>query len=161
MIHMEYRMGQCLHSRGPPACSLPCHESYFRRSSSMFVFNYLVLRSLQRPVLILFSGRDYDYQTLNLTFAVNVVKFGLIIRIFPKILKPCVVPSIRVPLSLKPTLVLCHGCYRTFPPRFDRRLSLSDLWSRNGLQRWRSMERTGRISRFVRPLHLVSISLHG
>ncbi len=24
-------MGQCLHSRGPPACSLPCHESYFRQ----------------------------------------------------------------------------------------------------------------------------------
>jgi hypothetical protein len=28
-----------------------------------------------------FAGRDYDYQTLNLTFTVNVVKFGLIIGI--------------------------------------------------------------------------------
>jgi hypothetical protein len=44
-----------------------------------------------------FSGRDYDYQTLNLTFAINVVKFGLIIGMFPKPLKPCVVPYIRVP----------------------------------------------------------------
>ncbi|KAH9992086.1 cytochrome P450 [Russula vinacea] len=31
--------------------------------------------------------RDYDYQTLNLTFAVNVVKFGLIISLFPKPLR--------------------------------------------------------------------------
>ncbi|KAN0118636.1 hypothetical protein V8E52_005059 [Russula decolorans] len=33
---------------------------------------------------------DYDYQTLNLTFAVNVVKFGLIIGMFPNPLKPIV-----------------------------------------------------------------------
>ncbi|KAF8463174.1 cytochrome P450 [Russula ochroleuca] len=34
--------------------------------------------------------RDYDYQTLNSTFAVNVVKFGMIISLFPKPLKPIV-----------------------------------------------------------------------
>ena len=43
---------------------------------------------------IFFPGRDYDYQTLNLTFSVNLIKFGLIISMFPKPLKPCVVPSI-------------------------------------------------------------------
>jgi hypothetical protein len=35
-------------------------------------------------------GRDHDYQVLNTTFAVNVVKFGTIIGLFPKFLKPCV-----------------------------------------------------------------------
>src|SRR6267154_2542104 len=54
-----------------------------------------------------------------------------------------------MPFSLKPTLVLCHACYRTFPPRFDRKLNSSDLLLRSGLQRWRSMERTGMTSRFV------------
>jgi len=66
----------------------------------MSVFRFLVLRLLQHPVLIFFfSGRDYDYQTLNLTFAVNVVKFGLIIGMFPKPFKPCVVPFIRVKIQ--------------------------------------------------------------
>ncbi|KAF8467566.1 cytochrome P450 [Russula ochroleuca] len=34
--------------------------------------------------------RDYDYQTLNLTFAVNLLKFGMIISLFPKPLRPIV-----------------------------------------------------------------------
>ena len=66
----------------------------------MFVFHFLVLRLLQRHVLIFFSGRDYDYQTLNLTFAVNLIKFGLIISMFPKPLKPCVVRCICVETHL-------------------------------------------------------------
>ena len=37
-----------------------------------------------------FSGRDPDYQTLNLTFAGNVVKFGLLIDFFLKPFKLCV-----------------------------------------------------------------------
>jgi hypothetical protein len=96
----------------------------------MFVVYFLVLRSHQQPVLIFIPGWDYDYQTLNLTFAVNVVKFGLIIGMFPNPLKPCVVPSIRVkihiPFSLKPFLVLFHACCRTSPPRFGRKLNSSD-----------------------------------
>ncbi|KAI0292771.1 cytochrome P450 [Russula brevipes] len=35
--------------------------------------------------------RNRDYQTLNLNFAINVVKFATIIRMFPKYLKPVVV----------------------------------------------------------------------
>ena len=58
-----------------------------------------VLRSLQWAHDYYFSGRDYDYQTLNLTFAVNVVKFGLIIGLFPRPLKPCVVSSISVSVT--------------------------------------------------------------
>ena len=55
-----------------------------------------------------FPGRDYDYQTLNLSFAINVVKFGLIIGMFPEPLKPFVVLSIQlkvhIPFSLNPPL---------------------------------------------------------
>jgi len=36
---------------------------------------------------------------LNLTFATNVVKFGMVISLFPKPLKPCEVTFIRVPPS--------------------------------------------------------------
>jgi hypothetical protein len=51
-------------------------------------------------MLILFPGWDYDYQTLNLTFAANVMKIGFFIGLFLKPLKRCVAPSIRVPVSL-------------------------------------------------------------
>jgi len=57
-----------------------------------------ILESLQRVICRatnrIFVGvplcRDYDYQTLNLTFAVNVIKYGLIIGMFPRPLKPIV-----------------------------------------------------------------------
>ena len=157
-------MDQGSHFRDPSTSNLPCHESYFCWSSFMFVFHFLVLRAC----VDIFSGRDYDYQTLNLTFAVNVVKFGLIISMFPRPLKPCVAPSIHrvknyIPFSPRPTLVLCHACYQTFPPRFDRKLNSSDLLLRSDLQRWRSMERTGMISRYVEHLYpnALSLSFHG
>ena len=38
-------------------------------------------------------GRNQDYVTLNLNFAVNVLKFATIISMFPKPLKPYVVMS--------------------------------------------------------------------
>jgi hypothetical protein len=96
-----------------------------------------------------------------LTFAVNVVKFGLIIGMFPKPLKPCVVSSIRLPLSLKPALASFHEYYPTFLPKSNKKLNISDLWLKNDLRRWRSMEMTGMISRFVTPLYpgLVSHSM--
>ncbi|KAH9975535.1 cytochrome P450 [Lactifluus volemus] len=34
--------------------------------------------------------RNRDYQTLNLTFAINVVKFGMVLSMFPKPLRPIV-----------------------------------------------------------------------
>jgi hypothetical protein len=43
------RLGQGSDSREPSTCNLPCHESYFRWSPSMFVF---YLRSLQKHALI-------------------------------------------------------------------------------------------------------------
>jgi hypothetical protein len=59
-------------------------------------------------VLILFAGRDYDYQTLNLTCVVNVVRFGFLVSLFLKPFKLCIVSSIRVfmPLSV-------FSCHRT------------------------------------------------
>jgi hypothetical protein len=46
-----------------------------------------VIQSLLWPVLIFFPGRDHEYQDLNLSFAINVMKFGMIIGLFPKPLK--------------------------------------------------------------------------
>ncbi|KAH9992088.1 hypothetical protein BJV77DRAFT_465911 [Russula vinacea] len=50
--------------------------------------------------------QNYDYQTLNLTFAETVVKSAMIIGMFPKPLKPCAVSSILVPF-LSNTLQYC------------------------------------------------------
>jgi hypothetical protein len=50
----------------------------------------------------IFPGRDRDYLNLNVTYAANVVKFGMIISWFPKPFKLCVtvVTPARVTLSL-------------------------------------------------------------
>ena len=45
-------------------------------------------------------GRDKDYQTVNLTFTINVSKFAAIISMFPRPLKPCVATSYDEPVSL-------------------------------------------------------------
>jgi hypothetical protein len=50
--------------------------------------------------VLIFLGRDPVYQTLNLTFAINMRKFGMIISWFPRPLKRCVVTSTLIPLSL-------------------------------------------------------------
>ena len=149
-------MGQGPDSRDHSTSDLSRHESYFRRCSSVFVIVFLFYDPFN-GLMVFFPGRDYDYQTLNLTFAVNVIKFGLIIGLFPRPLKPCAVSSISVSLSLKPTLVSFPACYRTFLPRFNKKLNSSDLWLRNGLRRWKSTGMTGMISRFVRPLNLVCL----
>ncbi|KAI9441476.1 cytochrome P450 [Lactarius indigo] len=56
-------------------------------------------------------GRNEEYLTLNLNYAVNVLKFATIIGIFPKPLKPV--------------------CYLTFHRKSDKKWNLLDLWSRN------------------------------
>jgi len=134
---------------------LQCHKSCFCRCSSLSVIVVIALWFV-RSVLTLFLGRNRDYQHLNLTFAVNVIKYGTIINMFPKPLKPCVVVPIYILLSrsLRCTLVLWHACYRISLHRFNKRLNLSDLWLRSGSQRWRNSERSG-INRFVNQCYLV------
>jgi hypothetical protein len=90
-----------------------------------------------------------------MTFAVNVVKFGMIIGLFPKPLKPCVVIFVFISLSvsLRRTLALWHACCRTSLLRFNKRWILSDLWSRSASQKWKNLEMSG-ISRFVNLSHL-------
>jgi hypothetical protein len=50
----------------------------------------VICRATNRILVGVPLCRDYDYQTLNSTFADNVVKFGMIISLFPKSLKPIV-----------------------------------------------------------------------
>ena len=124
----------------------------------VFLLAFLFVRDhsralwIVRSVLMFFIGRNPDYQHLNLTFAINVVKFATIIRFFPKPLKLCaaVFTNVRIPPSLRRTLALWHACYRTSLPRFDKRLNSSGLWSRSGSRRWRNLERTG-ICPYVNP----------
>jgi hypothetical protein len=99
IVHRERRMGQSPYSRDNSTRDLPYHESYFCRCSSMFVIIFPFYDPFS-DLCWFFAGRDYDYQTLNLTFAVNLLKFGMIISLFPKPLRPCVTSSIFVPLSL-------------------------------------------------------------
>ena len=47
------------------------------------------------------QGRNHDYQTLNLMFTVNLMRFGRLLRLFPKPLKLCVASYILVSLSQK------------------------------------------------------------
>jgi hypothetical protein len=107
-------------------------------------------------VLIHFQGRNPEYRELNINFAVNVMKFGMIIGLFPKSLKSCVgIVSIFTHLSplLRHALALWHACCRTSLLRFNKRWILSDLLSRNASQKWKNLEMTG-ISRFVNLSHL-------
>ena len=152
IAHKECRMGEGAYHGGASTSSLQCHQSCFCRGSSLSVIVVTALWFV-RSVLTLFLGRNRDYQDLNLTFAINVIKSGIIINMFPEPLKPCVVVPVYVPmsLSLRHTLVSWHGCYRIFLHRFDKRLNLSDLWLRNGSQRWKNSARTG-INRFVNAL---------
>ena len=78
--------------------------------------------------MVVFLGRNRDYQELNLTFAVNVIKHGMIVSFFPKPLKSCVVGSIHPHLFLTPrhTSVLWHACYPTSSFTFDKRWNLSN-----------------------------------
>jgi hypothetical protein len=66
----------------------------------LFVCHQSLVLSLVQLVLIFLLGRNTDYHKLNLTFAINVVKYGTLINLFPKPLKPCVAVPIYVLLSL-------------------------------------------------------------
>jgi hypothetical protein len=104
ITHKECRVGQ---------------ESCFRRDSSMSVVIFQFFDVVNDTL----SGRNRDYQHLNMTFAINVLKYSTIISLFPRPLKPCVVVSISVPLSpsLSRTLVSLHACYRTSLLRSNKR----------------------------------------
>ena len=90
-------MGEGAYHGDASTSDLQCHKSCFCRCSSLSVIVVIALW-LVRSVLTLFLGRNRDYQHLNLTFAVNVIKYGTIINMFPKPLKPCVVVAYLHPL---------------------------------------------------------------
>ncbi len=158
IAHKECRMGEGAYHGDASTSSLQCYQSCFCRGSSLSVIVVTALWFV-RSVLTLFLGRNRDYQSLNLTFAINVIKYGIIINMFPKPLKPYVVVPIYIllSLSLRHTLVSWHACYRISLHRFNKRLDLSDLWLRSGWRRRRNLERTG-INRFVNQPYRVFIS---
>jgi cytochrome P450 len=69
---------------------IPTHGDEWVKVPILESLQRLICRATNRIFVGVPLCRDYDYQTLNLTFAVNVVKFGLIIGMFPKPLKPIV-----------------------------------------------------------------------
>jgi hypothetical protein len=93
IIHKEHRVGQGSNPRDPSTSDLQCHESCFRRDSSMSVIILHLFDSFNDAL----SGRNRDYQRLNMMFAINVMKNSTIISFFPKLLKPCVVISSPTP----------------------------------------------------------------
>jgi hypothetical protein len=81
-------------------------------TNRVFVGTPLCARNLSAPSIQSISyqsqiGRDPDYQSLNVNFAVNVVKFGTIISMFPKPLKPYVTMSYHEPVSLSCSQTRC------------------------------------------------------
>jgi len=84
----ECRLGQNSRFRNDATCSLRDHESCLCRDSAVCVKTLL-------KVLLLIGhiGRDKDYQTLNMNYAVNVFKFATIIKMFPESVKPYVAMS--------------------------------------------------------------------
>jgi len=69
---------------------IPTHEDEWVKVPILESLQRVICRATNRIFVGVPLCRDYDYQTLNLTYAVNVVKFGLIIGMFPKPLKPIV-----------------------------------------------------------------------
>jgi cytochrome P450 len=66
---------------------IPTRNAEWVQVSILEAVQRVICRTSNRIFVGVPLCQDYDYQTLNLTFAVNVVKFGLIISLFPKPLK--------------------------------------------------------------------------
>ncbi|KAI0000304.1 cytochrome P450 [Russula vinacea] len=69
---------------------IPTSEDKWVKVSILDTVRRVICRTSNRIFVGVPLCQDHDYQNLNLTFAVNVVKFGLIIGMFPKPLKPIV-----------------------------------------------------------------------
>ena len=85
-------MGQSSRGRNDSTSDLRDHESCVCRDSVMYVGSP-ILPSDKYPLLTSLIGRNQEYLNLNLNFAVNAVKFAIIIGMFPKLLKGYVVMS--------------------------------------------------------------------
>jgi hypothetical protein len=89
---VERRMGQSSDYKNDSACDLCDLESCVCWDSAVCVKSLQSFHSTNTVNRCLI-GRDQEYQTLNLTYAVNIIKIAMIISIFPKPLKPYVVLS--------------------------------------------------------------------
>jgi cytochrome P450 len=70
--------------------SIPLHGDNWVKVPVIETIQRVVCATMNRVFVGSPLCRDRDYQTLNLNFAVNVVKFATIISMFPKPLKPIV-----------------------------------------------------------------------
>ncbi|KAF8467591.1 cytochrome P450 [Russula ochroleuca] len=66
---------------------IPTREDEWVKVPIMETLERVICRTTSRIFVGAPLCRDHDYQTLNLTFAVNVMKYGMIISLFPKPLK--------------------------------------------------------------------------
>jgi hypothetical protein len=66
---------------------IPTHEGEWVKVPIQETIQRVVCRATNRIFVGAPLCRNYDYQTLNITFAVNVMKSALIIRMFPKPLR--------------------------------------------------------------------------
>jgi len=69
---------------------IPTDEDKWVKVPIIETLQRLICRTTNRVFVGIPLCRNLDYQDLNLTFAINVVKFATIIRFFPKPLKPIV-----------------------------------------------------------------------
>ncbi|KAF8488648.1 cytochrome P450 [Russula emetica] len=69
---------------------IPTHEHNWVKIPILESLQRVICRTMNRILVGAPLCRDHDYQTLNLSFASNVLKFGFIISLFPKPLKPIV-----------------------------------------------------------------------
>ncbi|KAI0272854.1 hypothetical protein BGY98DRAFT_153281 [Russula aff. rugulosa BPL654] len=105
---------------------IPTSEHEWVKVPFLETIQRVICRTTNRIFVGVPLCRDRDYQNLNLTYSINVMKFGIIISWFPNL-----------------SSSLFHAYYRIFPPRSNKKLNSLDLWFRSDLRRWRSMGRLG------------------
>jgi len=98
----------------------------------VFSLEFLYVRDLFVPLLslshlsdfVLHSGRNHDYQNLNLTYAKNVVKTGMIIGMFPKPLKPWVVSLYQCCLVTETHTSIVFRMLSNIPSQIQQKIEL-------------------------------------
>ena len=147
------------HSRDSPKRDFPHHESCSYWSSFMSVITFQSFDSSVAYTDFLFISRSGPrLSDFKFSLRAKCRKMWPHHQLVSEAFQAVRSPSIRVSMLLNSILALFHAYYRTFPLRFNKKWNSSDPYLTSGWRSWRSMERTGTISRFVRPLSRYLIS---